>query len=213
MTTFTETNHAGEHLISEGEGTISRDVITVASTYDLAAGTVLGRIRGAAASPVAVGTNTGNGTFGSITLGAGALEGDYKLTVIEPATNLGNFVLEDPNGVIVGHGTVGSAFNLGGLAFTLSDGATDFVAGDTFKITVAAGTKYGPFDPAATDGREAAAALLFDDCDATSADTSAVAHTRYCEVASSKLTWAATATSPQKAVALAQLRALGIVAR
>jgi hypothetical protein len=210
-TTFTETNHNGEHLIWEPESTYARDVITIASTYNVPAGTVLGKIRGAV-STAAVGTNTGTGSIGTVTAGAGALEGDYKLTIIEAAANAGNFVLENPLGAIVGHGTVAVAFSGGGLSFTLAD-ATDFAAGDTIKITVAAGTKYGPFDPAATDGREAAVAIAFADCDATSADTSAVAHTRSCEVASSKLTWGATANTNQKAAALAQLAALGIIAR
>jgi hypothetical protein len=211
-TTFTEGNHAGEHLVSEGEGTISRDVVTIASGYTLVAGTVLGKIRGTASS-AALGSNTGNGTMGAVTLGAGAMEGDYTLTIIEPGTDVGKFMVEDPLGREVGHGTVASAYTGGGLAFTLADGATDFVAGDSFKITVAAGTKCGPFDPAATDGREAAIGVLYDDCDAASADTSAVAHTRFCEVASSKLTWYATTSAPQKTAALAQLAALGVIAR
>jgi hypothetical protein len=122
-------------------------------------------------------------------------------------------MVEDPQGREIGHGNVAAAFSAGGLAFTLADGGTDFLAGDSFKITVAAGTKYGPFDPAATDGREVAVAILFDDCDATAADTSAVAHTRTCEVASSKLTWAASATTNQKAAALAQLATQMVIAR
>lgn len=36
----------------------------------------------------------------------------------------------------IGDGVVGSAFSAGGLAFTLADGATDFVAGDSFTIAV-----------------------------------------------------------------------------
>lgn len=42
MTTFTETSHAGEHILSEGNGDISREKITVLSGQDLAAGAVLG---------------------------------------------------------------------------------------------------------------------------------------------------------------------------
>lgn len=38
----TEKNHAGEFLLSEGNGKISREVITVAAEMDLEAGTVLG---------------------------------------------------------------------------------------------------------------------------------------------------------------------------
>lgn len=89
------------------------------------------------ASAAAQGTNTGNGTFGTITPSAGAVRGKYVLTIIEPGTNAGTFALEDSNGVQVGHGAVAAAFSSGGMAFTLSDGSNDFAAGDSFVITVA----------------------------------------------------------------------------
>jgi hypothetical protein len=44
MTTLTEGRHCGEFLLSEAEGTRSRDVVTIASGHDVAAGTVLGKI-------------------------------------------------------------------------------------------------------------------------------------------------------------------------
>lgn len=84
----------------------------------------------------AVAGNTGNGTMGAVTVSAGAKAGVYRLTIVEPAANAGTFVVEDPDGVIVGSGTVAVAFSAGGLAFTLADGATDFASGDAFTITV-----------------------------------------------------------------------------
>lgn len=98
---------------------------------------------GLAATAAALGTNTGNGVMGAITVGAAARAGVYTLTVIEPAANAGAFIVEDPDGVQVGDGAVGAAFNAGGLAFTLADGATDFVAGDSFAITVTGGALLG----------------------------------------------------------------------
>lgn len=45
MTTFTEGFHAAEFLLSEGEGTISREQITIAAAAGaMVAGTVLGKI-------------------------------------------------------------------------------------------------------------------------------------------------------------------------
>jgi hypothetical protein len=211
MTAFTEGNYAGEHIASEASGTRSREVITVVSGQNLAAGTVLGKIRGTA-SAAALGSNSGSGTIGTITLGAGALEGAYKLTIIEPASNAGNFVVEDPLGRIIGHGTVAVAFSAGGLGFTLAD-ATDFVAGDSFTITVAAGTKYAKFDEDGTNGTEVAVAVLFDTVDASSADKPGVAHVRDCEVKSAKLTWGNAPDTNEKAAALASLASLGIIAR
>ena len=89
------------------------------------------------ATAAALGTNTGNGAMGSITVSAGAMPGVYTLTIVEPGTTVGTFVVEDPLGNQVGDGVVASAFSAGGLAFTLADGSTDFVAGDSFAITVA----------------------------------------------------------------------------
>lgn len=99
-------------------------------------GCVVGGTFAATASASALGTNTGNGTMGTITVSAGAKQGNYVLTVIEPGSNVGTFVVVDPDGVQIGDGAVGSAFSAGGLAFTLADGATDFVAGDSFTISV-----------------------------------------------------------------------------
>jgi hypothetical protein len=100
-------------------------------------GVVLGGTFAATASSAALGTNTGNGTMGAITVTAGAKQGNYVLTIIEPGANVGTFTVVDPDGVQIGDGAVASAFSAGGLAFTLADGATDFVAGDSFTITVA----------------------------------------------------------------------------
>lgn len=212
MTAFTEGNHAGEHMVSEACGHRSREVITILSGENLVAGTVLGKVRGAVTS-AALGTNTGNGVMGAITAGAGALEGAYKLTIIEPAANAGNFIVENPLGAIIGHGTVAVAFAAGGLSFTLADGATDFAAGDSFTLTVAAGTKYVALNQDGTNGSEIAVAVLFADVDATDGDLPGVAHVRDCEVAASKLTWPATIDAGETTAALAQLAALGIIAR
>ncbi len=99
-------------------------------------GVVVGAAFAATATSAAQGTNVGNGTMGAVTVSAGAKQGDYTLRIVEPATNAGAFVVEDPTGVSIGHGNVASAFSAGGLAFTLADGSTDFSAGDSFTITV-----------------------------------------------------------------------------
>jgi hypothetical protein len=44
MTTLTEGRHAGEFILSEANGSRSRENVTVASGQDLAAGAVLGKI-------------------------------------------------------------------------------------------------------------------------------------------------------------------------
>lgn len=99
------------------------------------------------AAATAYAGNTGNGVMGAVTVSAGAKIGTYKLTIVDPAANVGNFLVEDPDGITIGQGDVAAAFSAGGLAFTLADGATDFVAGDGFNIVVTptSGTAVGEF--------------------------------------------------------------------
>lgn len=213
MATLTETRHAGGFMISESPGTRSRDVGTM-TVENLKAGTVLGRITKGAASAVA-GSNTGNGAMGAITVGADAVPGAYLLRITAAATNAGTFQLRDPDGDVVGLGTVAAAFSGGGLSFTLADGGTDFVVGDTFTITVAAGSgKYRAYDPTATNGLEDAVAILWGDADASAADVVATIVTRDAEFTKADLVWgAAVTTDPHKATAYAALAVAGLIGR
>lgn len=286
MTTLTEGTHAGEFLVSESPGTLSRESITVgAGAGVVTAGMVLGKrthadvaavvtgsiattvltvtavtsgklsvgqtisgsgitagtkitalgtgtggtgtytvdtsqtassttVTASAASSAAYAGNTGNGTMGAITVSAGAKVGDYKLTIAEPGTNIGNFIVEGPDGVMVGQGDVAAAFSAGGLAFTLADGSTDFAAGDGFTITVAAGDgKYVPYDDDNTDGSEVAAAIAYEEVDATTANKTCVVIFRNAEVKLSALQWASTNDATDKTNGLADLVAKNIVAR
>lgn len=101
-------------------------------------GCILGVQETYEAASAAYSGNTGNGTMGTVTVSSGAMLGVYKLTITEPGSNVGAFEVENPDGVLIGVGDVAAAFSAGGLAFTLADGATDFVAGDGFNITVTA---------------------------------------------------------------------------
>ena len=96
-----------------------------------------------AGTSAALGTNTGNGAMGAITVAAPAKVGNYTLTIVEPGANVGTFIVLDPDGIQIGDGAVASAFSAGGLSFTLADGATDFVAGDSFTIAVAGNPALG----------------------------------------------------------------------
>lgn len=147
---------------------------TIASGATLQPGAVLGRVAGAVSAPAALGTNTGNGTFAATpTAAAGIQEGDYKLLIIEPAANGGVFALFAPDGQLVGKGAVGAAYTGGHLAFTLNDGATDFVAGDGFIITVARGTLWRLAATAATDGSNVPRAILATPAEAAAANKDA----------------------------------------
>ena len=121
MTTLTEGRHTGEYIVSEANGTLSRDVVTLITGQNLQPGAVLGKI-------------TASG-------------------------------------------------------------------------------KYTLLAPAAGDGSQAAAAVLFAEVNATAADKAAVVTARDTEVAVAGLAWPAGITGGQKITATAELKALGIVIR
>ena len=201
---------AGTKITALGTGTGGTGTYTV-DTSQTAASTT---ITATAAAATAWSTNTGNGAMGAITVSTGIKVGTYRLTIVEPGTNVGTFLVFDPAGLIVGKGAVASAFSAGGLAFTLSDGSTDFVSGDGFDIEIGAGDgTYVAYDDDNTDGTDVAAGVLFADCNATSAVQDAVAIVQLAEVATDRLVWAATNDSTDKANGLADLAALNILAR
>ncbi len=163
--------------------------ITLVSGENRKRGTVLGKITaggaataGAPAAAGIGGANTGNGamTMANPATGAGVKAGTYRVTIVEAAANAGTFQVEDPDGIIVGQGTVGAAFD-GVIKFTIADGATDFVAGDGFTvaITIAAPSNNGKYKmsaSAAVDGSQAPVVILAEDCDASAADKVTIAH-------------------------------------
>jgi hypothetical protein len=101
-------------------------------------GAVMGRIvvgGGTPAAAVAGGSNTGNGTCGTVTAQAGAAQvGAYTITFTGATT----FNVTDPKGVLVGTGLTGAAF-LNQIGFTITAGGTAFVSGDTFTVAVPPG--------------------------------------------------------------------------
>lgn len=213
MTELTEGQHKAEFLVTEANGSLSREAITVVSGQNLQPGHVLGKVAVGTATGAAVSGNTGNGTIGTVSAGATAKAGVYTAICIEPGSNLGTFSVEDPDGVTIGTAVVGTPF-AGAVNFTIADGATDFVAGDRFTITVAAGSgKYKEYNPANTDGSQTAVAILLDAVDATAADKDGVVVARHAEVNAAELIWFSGADANQKATALAQLKTLDIIAR
>jgi hypothetical protein len=67
-------------------------------------------------------------------------------------------------------------------------------------------------DPAAEDGSEAAAGIMIGAVDASLADKPGVAIVREAMIASANLVWPDGITAGEKAIAIAELEALGIVA-
>jgi Bacteriophage lambda head decoration protein D len=74
-------------------------------------------------------------------------------------------------------------------------------------------SKYKALDPAAVDGSEAAAGILYDAVDASAADAEGVAIVRLAEVNAAELVWPAGITGGEQTTALGELAALNIIAR
>ena len=77
---------------------------------------------------------------------------------------------------------------------------------------VTASGKYKVLDPAAVDGSEAAAGILYDAVDASAADAAGVAIVRLAEVNAAELVWPGISGGEQ-ATALGELAAHNIIAR
>ena len=87
----------------------------------------------------------------------------------------------------MGTGTLGTAFNKGGVGVTLTAGATPAVAGDTATITVAAGSgKYVAYTAAGAAGP--ADAVLYNWLPAKTGDSDAVGFVRDAELNRFELT-------------------------
>jgi len=214
MTALTEGTHPAEFLVSEANKTRSREAITLLSGQNLKSGRVIGEVTKGTASAAADAGNTGDGAMGAITVGTDSKVGDYRLTIIETVAAAGAFEVQDPDGISVGTGDVAAAFSGGGLSFTLADGPADFAAGDAFTLTVAAGSgKVVEHDPAGTDGREVAAGVLLEAVDASAADKAGTIIARDAEVNLAELVFKTGMIQGDQDKAVADLKALGVLAR
>lgn len=174
MASYRSDTFVPDNLIA-GPRAIERRKMTLV-TGTLARGAVLGRVLGTA-TPAAAAGNTGAGTMGAVTLGANAKKGVYRVTFIEPASGLGTFTVEDPDGKEVGTGKVGTAF-AGPVNFTIADGDPDFVSGDGFTIAVVnADSDVKLSAAAATDGSQIPIGILVHDADASEAEQEVLVYT------------------------------------
>jgi hypothetical protein len=222
MQTFNEARHSGEFIISELDGHGSRDNVLIAVSQTIVPGAILGAadvVADVTSSAAADAGNTGNGVFtldAVAPVGAGAQDGKYRVICIAVAANGGEFIVNDPQGVEIGKVAVGATFN-NQIKFVIADGATDFVAGDAFTVTVGvdiAGQQFSALNPAANDGTQNAAAIAIYAATTDNATTVQIAAiTRMSEVNAQTLTWPNGITAQQKAEAIVQLRKKGISVR
>ena len=162
-----------------------------------------------------VGSAFSTGTHVTFTIADGATdfdEGD-AFTITVAAANSGTFTLKTPDGIDLDTGTVAVAYTSDHLNFTLADGATDFIVGDTFTLTVSEGS-VETLDPDEDDGAQVAACIAWDNYDASSAAMSGAFVVRDAVYRTDALTWSHSGiTAAEKAVATAQLKERGIILR
>jgi len=100
----------------------------------------VGLISASAAAAVA-GSNTGNGTVGSVSVSNTATRSEtITLLCIDEGANAGEFKVTGGDGRVLGIATVGVQFTADDncIIFTIADGATDFIEGDSFTIATTA---------------------------------------------------------------------------
>ena len=217
-----EPKHAGAFMVSEAPGRQSRDRFVVALNQSLAAGQAVGKtavIAQVTSSAVADASNTGNGVItldAAAPVAAGAKNGVYRAVNELVATNSGEFVVFDPDGIEIGRVAVGATFN-NQIKYVIADGATDFAIGDAFSITVGIeDTDYqiAAYNPAGVDGSQRVAGILWEGVTTDGVNLGVgVVIVRAAEVRGVDLVWSAGITAIQKADAIRQLEKLGIIAR
>lgn len=133
-----------DNLIGGDKPLITEDILVPSGTP--VRGTVMGRVKQSTPTTgTAAGGNTGDGTVTAVSGGANTKKGTYTITCITAETNGGTFQVTDPDGNILGTvkiqaGAGASAdFKSPQINFTVTDGATDFAAGDSFTVAVTDG--------------------------------------------------------------------------
>jgi len=170
----TETNSIQTLVI--GEDYYRNKVTVLSGQGSLAAGTVLGKIKVALHGTPSTYSGTGNGAMSGHAIGKDAKIGNYIVRCITAATNGGVFAVYTPTGERLTDATVGTAYSTTHIGFTIADGGTDFIVGDTFTVTTIAGScKYKKVNSENTDSSAYPDVILLEDTDATNADANGVA--------------------------------------
>lgn len=217
----TESKHPGGFMVSEAQGYRSRDKFVVALSQAIVAGQVVGKtVAGTVTSSVAAdASNTGNGVFTldvTTPVLAGAKDGVYRVVNDLVAVNSGEFIVFDPDNTEIGRVAVGATFS-NQIKFAIADGATDFLIGDAFSVTVGVEeTDYQveAYNLTGTDGSQRIVGISFGNVTTDGSNLGAgVVITREAEVRGVDLTWPAGITAAQLAEGLRALEKLGIVVR
>lgn len=161
---------------------------------------------------------TGNGVMGTITVAENATPDTYTLRIVKAVANAGDFTITNSHGVVVSTGSVAVAHVGAGMSFTLADGATDFIVGDTIPIVVAGTEKFKWVEAAdVATLNDDVAVMIETDKDVpslTAGDhTCAVLRIGTAGIVGANLTYKDSLSDAQKAIVLAKFKAKKIFTR
>lgn len=112
-------------------GGIKLDVAALGTTYPAVTVTV------SFAAPSQAFAGTGNGVMSGLSTSSTAVREVFTVRLKTAAANGGTFSVVGSVSGAQADAVVGTAYDNGKVAFTIADGSTDFVVGDTFTVTVA----------------------------------------------------------------------------
>lgn len=141
---------------------------------------------------------------------------ELTVTAAVAADGLSTFKVTAPDGSSLPTGAVGTAY-AGPIKFTIADGATNFVAGDKFTVTVGVGANtYGVWDPDGADGSQTIAGIAGYGYRTDLGPCDGLLFVRDCEVKGPFLIWGDDSdhiTADARAAAEATLASQGIIVR
>jgi len=133
-----------DNLIAGDKPLKTESVLVASGEGALVRGTVLGRVKVSVPTTGAI-VGTGNGTCTAVTGGPNTKQGTYVATLIVVVAHGGTFKVVNPDGNLIGTVTIlagagqTGVFTSNEINFTMTDGSTDFILGDTATITVTEG--------------------------------------------------------------------------
>lgn len=176
MDGLTETATLTRTNLVNGDFSLVHKPFTILTGRSLKRGAVLGLLLLGAATVAKVDGAAGGGTLtmAEAPYGVLAQQGVYRAVCVAEATNAGTFAVFAPDGSRLADAEVGVAYVSDHVNFTIADVGADFDLGDTFTISIAAGSgKAVKCLTTARDGSQRPVAILAVAADATDADVEA----------------------------------------
>ena len=215
MTTLHEGRHPGEFVMTEARGMRSRESLLIAASQAIEANGILARRAIVADVTVTASAAAGNTGGATIAMGDPATttkvkDGRYRGI----ATGATSVSWEDPEGKNLGTSTHGQPFSKGGINVTISADGTATTAGDEFHVDVAAdGEDFEHIACTPGDGLPIAGIAIYKASTGAAETTKIAAIVRDAEVNGHCIAWPEGITNAQKADAVQELAALGIIIR